>query len=103
MRPIIPRTVSYTHLDVYKRQGIFLGNKVYVSMEEDGIQKYSVANRWRLEPKDMDCLLYTSLEKIVILVVLDFDGLLVFIFTFPFCRRDGQEMCIRDRSTEGGE
>lgn len=23
-------------------------------MEEDGIQKYSVANRWRLEPKDMD-------------------------------------------------
>ena len=22
-------------------------------MEEDGIQKYSVANRWRLEPKDM--------------------------------------------------
>ena len=36
------------------RLGIFLGNKVYVSMEEDGIQKYSVANRWRLEPKDMD-------------------------------------------------
>ncbi|MFR7878087.1 MAG: hypothetical protein ACLU4J_17805 [Butyricimonas paravirosa] len=25
------------------RLGIFLGNKVYVSMEEDGIQKYSVA------------------------------------------------------------
>ena len=36
------------------RLGIFLGNKVYVSMEEDGIQKYSVANRWRLEPKDME-------------------------------------------------
>ena len=36
------------------RLGIFLGNKVYVSVEEDGIQKYSIANRWRLEPKDME-------------------------------------------------
>ena len=31
-------------------------------------------------------------EKIVILIVLDFDGLLIFILAFPFCRRDGQEV-----------
>ncbi len=29
---------------------------MYVSMEEDGIQKYSVANRWRLEPKGYGCV-----------------------------------------------
>ena len=35
------------------RIGIFLTGKQNVSMEEDGIQLYTLANRWRLEPKDM--------------------------------------------------
>ena len=35
------------------RVGIFLTGKQKVSMEEDGIQLYNLANRWRLEPKDM--------------------------------------------------
>lgn len=35
------------------RIGIFLTGKQRISTEEDGIQSYTFANRWRLEPKDM--------------------------------------------------
>ncbi len=35
------------------RVGIFLTGKQRISTEEDGIQQYTFANRWRLEPKDM--------------------------------------------------
>ncbi|WP_059025849.1 zinc-dependent metalloprotease [Gabonibacter massiliensis] len=35
------------------RVGIFLTGKQNITMEEDGIQNYTLANRWRLEPKDM--------------------------------------------------
>lgn len=34
------------------RLGIFLTGKQYFSTEEDGIQQYTYANRWRVEPKD---------------------------------------------------
>ena len=34
------------------RVGIFLTGKQYISTEEDGIQQYTYANRWRVEPKD---------------------------------------------------
>ena len=36
------------------RIGIFLTDKQYISNEEDGLQNYTLANRWRLEPKDME-------------------------------------------------
>lgn len=36
------------------RVGIFLTNKEHISTEEDQIQSYSVAHRWRIEPKDME-------------------------------------------------
>ena len=32
------------------RIGIFLTDKQYISNEEDGLQNYTLANRWRLEP-----------------------------------------------------
>lgn len=35
------------------RIGIFLTPKQYISTEEDKIQQFTFANRWRLEPKDM--------------------------------------------------
>lgn len=35
------------------RVGVFNTRKQHVSTREDGIQKYSLANRWRIEPKDM--------------------------------------------------
>ncbi len=35
------------------RVGIFLYNKLNVSTEEDQLQSYSVAHRWRVEPKDV--------------------------------------------------
>jgi hypothetical protein len=35
------------------RVGIFLENKLNVSTEEDQLQSYSVAHRWRVEPKDV--------------------------------------------------
>ena len=34
------------------RVGIFMTGKQYISSEEDGIQQYTYANRWRVEPKD---------------------------------------------------
>ena len=34
------------------RVGIFLSGKRYISTEEDGIQQYTYANRWRVEPSD---------------------------------------------------
>ena len=36
------------------RVGVFLTQKQYISNEEDGLQTYTLANRWRLEPKDME-------------------------------------------------
>lgn len=36
------------------RVGIFLTNKEYISTEEDQIQNYSLAHRWRIEPKDAE-------------------------------------------------
>ena len=36
------------------RVGIFLTDKINLSTEEDGLQTYSLAHRWRLEPKDME-------------------------------------------------
>ena len=36
------------------RVGVFLTAKQYISNEEDGLQDYTLANRWRLEPKDME-------------------------------------------------
>ncbi len=36
------------------RVGIFLTDKINLSTEEDQIQTYSLAHRWRLEPKDME-------------------------------------------------
>ena len=36
------------------RVGIFLTMKQHISTEEDKINFYSIANRWRLEPKDMN-------------------------------------------------
>ena len=35
------------------RVGIFLTAKQNITMEKDGIYNYTLANRWRLEPKDM--------------------------------------------------
>ena len=35
------------------RVGIFITSKQHVSTEKDGIQDYTLANRWRMEPKDM--------------------------------------------------
>ena len=35
------------------RVGIFITSKQHVSTEKDGIQNYTLANRWRMEPKDM--------------------------------------------------
>ena len=35
------------------RVGIFITSKQHVSTERDGIQDYTLANRWRMEPKDM--------------------------------------------------
>ena len=35
------------------RVSVFNTSKYHVSTREDGIQKYSLANRWRLEPKDV--------------------------------------------------
>ena len=35
------------------RVGIFITSKQHVSPEKDGIQNYTLANRWRMEPKDM--------------------------------------------------
>ena len=35
------------------RVGIFVTSKQHVSTEKDGIQNYTLANRWRLEPKDV--------------------------------------------------
>ena len=35
------------------RVGIFITSKLHVSTEKDGIQNYTLANRWRMEPKDM--------------------------------------------------
>ena len=35
------------------RVGIFITRKQHVSTEKDGIQNYTLANRWRMEPKDM--------------------------------------------------
>ena len=35
------------------RVGIFITSKQHVSTEKDGIQNYTLANRWRIEPKDM--------------------------------------------------
>ena len=35
------------------RVGIFLTTKQDITMEKDGIYYYTLANRWRLEPKDM--------------------------------------------------
>lgn len=36
------------------RVGIFITSKQHVSTEKDGIQDYTLANRWRMEPKDME-------------------------------------------------
>ena len=36
------------------RVGIFLTTKQDITMEKDGIYYYTLANRWRLEPKDME-------------------------------------------------
>ena len=36
------------------RVGIFITSKQHVSTEKDGIQNYTLANRWRMEPKDME-------------------------------------------------
>lgn len=36
------------------RLGIFLSNKMHVSDESDGVKRYSVAHRWRLEPQDTE-------------------------------------------------
>ncbi|MEI3419731.1 MAG: DUF5117 domain-containing protein [Butyricimonas faecihominis] len=35
------------------RVGIFITSKRHVSTERDGIQNYTLANRWRMEPKDV--------------------------------------------------
>ena len=35
------------------RIGVFLTGKQLLSTKEDGIKKYTLTNRWRLEPKDM--------------------------------------------------
>lgn len=35
------------------RIGIFLTERQNITMEKDGIENYALANRWRLEPKDM--------------------------------------------------
>ena len=35
------------------RVGIFITSKQHVSTEKDRIQNYTLANRWRMEPKDM--------------------------------------------------
>ena len=35
------------------RVGIFITSKQHISTEKDGIQNYTLANRWRMEPKDM--------------------------------------------------
>ena len=34
------------------RVGIFLTNKEHYTLQNDGVESYSVAHRWRLEPKD---------------------------------------------------
>lgn len=36
------------------RLGVFLTNKEYLSSKKDGIQPFTYANRWRVEPKDME-------------------------------------------------
>ena len=35
------------------RVGIFITSKQHIPTEKDGIQNYTLANRWRMEPKDM--------------------------------------------------
>ena len=35
------------------RVGIFITSNQHISTEKDGIQNYTLANRWRMEPKDM--------------------------------------------------
>ena len=37
----------------YSRVGIFITSKQHISTEKDGIKNYTLANRWRMEPKDM--------------------------------------------------
>ena len=48
------RTVSYTHLDVYKRQGMFLT----LAQEKGYAVHPNVLNKWK---RFQRCLLYTSL------------------------------------------
>lgn len=36
------------------RLGVFLTNKQYLGTEKDGLQQYSYANHWRVEPKDWE-------------------------------------------------
>ncbi|WP_303180979.1 zinc-dependent metalloprotease [uncultured Butyricimonas sp.] len=36
------------------RVGVFLTNKEHFTMEQDGVEHYSMAYRWRLEPKDVE-------------------------------------------------
>lgn len=36
------------------RIGVFLTGKQHISNDEDGLQDYTLANRWRLEPKDLE-------------------------------------------------
>ena len=35
------------------RVGIFVTSKQHISTEKDGVQNYTLANRWRMEPKDV--------------------------------------------------
>ena len=36
------------------RIGVFLTQKQNITMKHDGIEDYALANRWRLEPSDME-------------------------------------------------
>ena len=54
------KAVSYTHLDVYKRQSIRKQCYHYRIFSENGSHKYEFAGTEWLNPQGESCLLYTS-------------------------------------------
>mgnify|MGYP005885160097 CR=1 FL=1 len=57
------------------RIGIFLTNKQYIANEADQLQRYSLAHRWRLEPKDMEAYKRGELVEPVKPIVFYLDNL----------------------------
>ena len=65
------------------RLGVFLTYKQHISGEEDRLQTYTLANRWRLEPKDVEAFKRGELVEPVKPIVFYLDDLFPALWTQP--------------------